>query len=233
MRASTRTELTQLAIIAGMFIAAFLTLPVAPETVAVRWNANGQPVGYASPAFALLLPPVLALVIYLVLRYVPLIDPGRANYSNFAGTYAFIRWITLLFLAGMYAIIHLALRGVAIDVGVIAPLAVGVLFIGLGNVMGKLRPNWFVGIRTPWTLSSKRAWTRTHAVGGRVFIVIGIAFALVPFARAVGLGASAVLAAAVAVAMLGVVYLFVYSYLVWRDDPDRIPPAGTLPADLS
>ena len=230
MRTSMRTEIGQLAVIAAMFVAALLTLPTAPERVPVRWDLQGRPSGYADPAFALLMPPVLALAIYLALRFLPLIDPGRANYATFAGTYVLMRWLMVLFLGGVYAVIHLALRGVAVDVALVVPLAVGILFIVLGNVMGKLRPNWFIGIRTPWTLSSKRSWTRTHAAGGRVFVVSGLAFLLVPFGRVAGIS-QALLAVAVAIAMAGVVYLFVYSYLAWREDPERIPPAGTLPGE--
>lgn len=230
MRTTWRTEVGQLAVIAAMFVAALVTLPTAPERVAVRWDLQGNATGYAGPAFALLMPPVVALLTYLGLRFLPLIDPGRANYATFAGTYTLVRWLIVLFLAGVYAVIHLALRGVAVDVGLLVPLGVGILFVLLGNVMGKLRPNWFVGIRTPWTLSSKRSWTRTHAVGGRVFVVIGLAFALVPFGRLAGIS-QLLLPAAVGIAMAGVLYLFVYSYLIWRSDPDRIPPAGTLPAE--
>jgi uncharacterized membrane protein len=230
MRTTWRTEVGQLAIIGAMFLAAFATLPTAPDRVTVRWDLQGRPSGYADPAFALLMPPIVTLFIYLALRYLPLIDPGRANYATFASTYALVRWIFVLFMAGVYAVIHLALRGVAIEVGVVVPLALGILFVIFGNVMGKLRPNWFIGIRTPWTLSSKRSWTQTHAVGGRVFVLIGLAFALVPAGRLFGI-AQLVLPGAVAVAMAGVLYLFVYSYRVWREDPERIPPAGTLPAD--
>jgi uncharacterized membrane protein len=230
MRVSLRSEIGQLAVIAAMFLMAVITLPQAPDRVPVRWDLEGRPSGYADPAFGLFMPPLVTLFIYLALRFLPLIDPGRANYATFAGAYALVRWIFVLFMAGVYAVIHLALRGVAVDMGVVVPLALGILFVIFGNVMGKLRPNWFIGIRTPWTLSSKRSWTRTHAVGGRVFVVIGLAFALVPAGRLFGI-AQVVLPVAVAVAMLGVVYLFAYSYLAWRDDPERIPPAGTLPAE--
>lgn len=140
--------------------------------------------------------------------------------------YALVRWVILLFLAGVYALIHVALRRAAIDVGLIVMLATGVLFVVLGNVMGKLRPNWFVGIRTPWTLSSKRSWTRTHAVGGRVFMIIGAVFIVAGISRA-----PFAVPVTAAIAMLGTVYLLAYSYVVWRSDTERIPPAGTLPTE--
>lgn len=232
MRTTWRNEIPQLLVIAAMFAAGVITLPTAPDNVPIRWNFQGQVTGYAHPAFALFFLPLLAFMIYLLFRFIPLVDPGRANYASFAGAYGLVRWLVTAFLAVVDALIHLALRGVPVDVGLVIPLALGLLFVLLGNVMGKLRPNWFVGIRTPWTLSSKRSWTRTHALGGRVFVAVGIVFFLSVLARSVGVArASTLFTVAVGIALIGVVYLTVYSYVVWRSDPERIPPAGTLPAD--
>ncbi len=231
MRTNARAEIGQVAIVAAMFVLAIVTLPVAPDRVPVHWDASGRVDGYTDPLLGLFGIPVMTLAFYLLLRYLPLIDPGRANYSTFAGAYGLMRWTILLFLAGIYGLNNLALRGVPVDIASILPLAVGLLLILIGNVMGKLRPNWFVGIRTPWTLSSKRSWTRTHAIGGRVFVIIGIFFLLVPVGRLAGIAPSLTVAIPLAVAMVGIAYLFAYSYFAWRDDPERIPPAGTLPAE--
>ena len=101
----------------------------------------------------------------------------------------------------------------------------GGLFVVLGNLLGKVRPNWFVGIRTPWTLSSKLAWDRTHRAGGWVFVLLGVLTM-----------ATAVLHAGWALRVLGVagvaslLGLVVYSYVLWRRDPEKTPPAGTQPA---
>lgn len=226
MRLSWRSELPQLAVIAAMFVAAVVTLPIAPERVPIRWDFSGAVSGYGPAPFALLFPPVLALAIYLLLLLLPLIDPGRANYASFRTAYAVVRWTLILFVAGVGVLIHLSLRGARVDVGVVMPLGLAILFIVLGNVMGKLRPNWFVGIRTPWTLSSKRAWTRTHQLAGPIFVAIGATFALSAIVRH-----PAALGLALAIAVGGTVVLAAYSYFVWRSDPDKIPPAGTLPAE--
>lgn len=231
MRTTRKSEIAQLAVVAAIFVAGLLTLLNAPARIPIHWDANGNPNGYGDPIFGLLLAPVLALGLYLLLRWLPMVDPGRANYATFAGPYATLRWAILLLMAVLQVQIVLAVRGIPIDAGILIPVAVGLLFIVLGNLMGKLRPNWFVGIRTPWTLSSKRSWVRTHAVGGRVFIVIGVAFLLVPATRLVGGRASTAIFVPTFLALAGALYLFVYSYLVWRNDPDRIPPAGTLPAE--
>jgi uncharacterized membrane protein len=99
------------------------------------------------------------------------------------------------------------------------------MLVVLGNVLGKLRPNWFVGIRTPWTLSSKSSWVRTHQAGAWVFVGAGIAF----MAAGVIRHGWAMLVAIILMGA-GALALIVYSFVVWRDDPDKVPPAGTLPA---
>jgi uncharacterized membrane protein len=82
-----------------------------------------------------------------------------------------------------------------------------------------------VGIRTPWTLSSKTSWTRTHQVGGWVFVFGGIAFMAAGLVhRPWAMMCAGVLFAA------GLLAIIVYSFVVWRNDPDKVPPAGTSPA---
>ena len=101
----------------------------------------------------------------------------------------------------------------------------GILFAGLGWFMPGLRSNFFAGIRTPWTLSSERAWATTHRVGGRLFLVFGVLMAV-----------TAVLSPGVFVwvTLAGVAVILVVttavSYAVWRRDPDRHRPAGADPA---
>ena len=105
-------------------------------------------------------------------------------------------------------------------------LAVGAMFFVMGNVLGKLRPNWFFGVRTPWTLSSKLSWNKTHRLAGWVFVLGGLLL------MAAGLvGTPTAMGIAFAVLMAGVLGAVTYSYFVWRSDPDRVPPAGTLPAN--
>ncbi len=232
MKTTWRVEIPQLAVLGLMFVGAAVTLPTAPERVPIHWGVTGRPDGYAAAFPGLFAIPAVTLATYLLLLVIPAIDPGRASYATFADVYLFVRRLILAFFAVIDAVVLLAIRGVAVDVSLVIPLVVGALLVLLGNVMGKIRPNWFVGIRTPWTLSSKLSWTRTHAVGGRVFVVVGLAFLLAPLSRATGLGSPALWSRVdLAVVAVGVVFLVVYSYLVWRSDPERVPPAGTLPSD--
>jgi uncharacterized membrane protein len=95
----------------------------------------------------------------------------------------------------------------------------------LFNVMGKIRPNWFVGVRTPWTLSSKLSWDKTHRLAGWLSVLMGVLFAIVAFVHnAWTLG---VMLSVDAACLIGIV---IYSYLVYRVDPNRVSPAGVTPS---
>ena len=226
MNTNWRRELPSLLVLAVMLVLLATTWPVAPDRVPVHWNAAGEIDRYGSRAFGLLFPPLLAVGLYLVLLFAPRIDPGRANYASFPDTYLVIRTAVLATIAVFYGVTCVSARGVAVSMDVVAPLTVGTLFVVLGSVMGKIRPNWFVGIRTPWTISSKTSWVRTHRLGGWLFLALGLAFV----ANALtGRRWAAEWIVGGVVAM--VVTLFAYSYLVWRTDPDKVPPAGTLPGN--
>lgn len=226
MRTNWRTEWPHWALLAGLFLAAAVAWPRAPERLPVHWNLAGEVDRYGGRVEGLLGLPLVALGLYALLRFLPQLDPGRANYALFSGAYGVIRFATLAVLAAVYGLVLASVAGWSVDVGVLVPILIGVLFIVLGGLMGKLRPTWFVGIRTPWTLSSKLAWTRTHRVGGWLFIAEGLLLIAAGLARSplfVGLVMAAILA--------GVLALNIYSYLVWRGDADKTPPAGSLPAE--
>jgi uncharacterized membrane protein len=225
MKIDWRTELPCWLLLAGMFFMAAISWSSAPAQIPVHWGLEFQPDRYGGKFEGLLFLPLMGLGLYIFLLFLaPRIDPGRANYPRFASTSAVLRIALLAFMAGIYALVHLWIRGIEWSFGVLLPIMLGVLFIVLGNLMGKVRPNWFIGIRTPWTLTSKVAWSRTHRLGGWLFIVCGflwLASALVHRAWAAVVPLVVLLAGSLA--------LSVYSFFLWRSDPDKVPPAGTEP----
>ncbi|MGE5175577.1 MAG: SdpI family protein [Hyphomicrobiales bacterium] len=225
-RTSWRTEWPHWLLLAAMFALAAINWSTAPARIPVHWDAAGEVDRYGGRFEGILLMPLLAVVIYLLFRFLPRLDPGRANYASFAGAFATLRLAVLGVLAAIYGVMLLAMRGHRVDMATVVPFLIGLLFLVIGSVLGKLRPNWFFGIRTPWTLSSKEAWVKTHRLGGWVYIGIGVLLLLVGVIRrewsvyAIIFGAGG-----------GTLWVLVYSYLVWRRDPNRVPPAGTSPAD--
>jgi uncharacterized membrane protein len=227
IRTTWWTEGPQWLVLLAMFALAAWSWRTAPERVPVHWNADGQVDRFGGKPEGLLVAPVVALAIYVLMRVLPRLDPGRANYASFAGAYNVIRLTALAMFATIYGWTHLQMRGLAApDAQRLFPLLMGLVFIVLGGVMGKIRPNWFVGVRTPWTLSSKRSWVQTHRLAGWLFVLAGLSMWACLIVRPSWVGgvipASVLLASGVSV---------VYSYFVWRTDPDKVPPAQTLPLD--
>lgn len=199
------------AVLTVAWAASFAALPFAPERYPIHFGTNGEVDSYASRWFGLFLMPAIITLVTVLYNLQPRIDPRRANYAAFPGTFRLMRLAIVIVLTG----IHLATIAVALgwDIRIdrVVPLMVGVLFTILGNVLGKTRPNWFIGIRTPWTLSSDDVWTRTHRFVGRLMVVAGLLMVgtslLLP---------SATLYVVVVTAALIAVGSFAYSYWVWR-----------------
>jgi uncharacterized membrane protein len=219
-----RIELVLIALIALMFAAAIVVWPSAPSEIPVHWNAAGEVDRFGGKFEGLLGLPLLALGIYLLMRYLPRIDPARANYARFGGAYLAIRAGVLALMAGIYGLVIAWVLKAPVDVSRAVPVAVGALFVLFGSVLGQVKPNWFVGIRTPWTLSSTTSWARTHRLGGYLFVALGVLFAATGAFKLGRFGYVVVGAAVAATAVL-----VVYSYVVWRRDPDKQPPPGAGP----
>ncbi len=226
MKVSWRTELPSWLLMAGMWILAGLSWAWAPDRIPVHWGWNGQPDRFGGKAEGLLLMPAMTLGIYVLMLVLPRIDPGRANYRSFAGAYTVARLVMVTAFALIYGVTQLYIRNQALDTSTAVMSIVGGLLLVLGSLMGKLRPNWFIGVRTPWTLSSKLSWVRTHRLGGWLFTGLGLALILAALIHTAW-----ALTAVMALFVVAVVWLTVYSYLVWRADPDKVSPAGTLPAE--
>lgn len=220
-----RAELLHWLIVGGMWIGAGVTWAAAPDRIPVHWDLYGEVNRYGGKVEGLIGLPLMASVIYLALLLLPRIDPGRDNYRQFAGAYSTLRLSMSITLAAVYAVVHLWIRGQHVAITTAVPIMIGLLLIVVGNTMGKIRPNWFVGIRTPWTLTSKRAWVKTHRAGGWLLIADGVGLMVAGLSGWVW-GIPALIGGLLA----GVAWLWVYSYRVWRADPHKMPATSTLPA---
>jgi uncharacterized membrane protein len=105
---------------------------------------------------------------------IPYLDPRKERYEQFNKVYHIFKNIILAMLVIVYFLMCLNGLGYNLPIGVIMPALIGLLFIIMGNYMAKLKRNWFVGIRTPWTMSSEEVWNKTHRVGGKMFILAGL-----------------------------------------------------------
>jgi uncharacterized membrane protein len=185
--------------------------PRLPETVPTHWNFAGQPDGYSSRLWASVLGPIAIVALTGLFQVLPRIDPRGRNYQKFPDTYWMLVNGVLAF--GLVAHATLLANGVGAPVNPTRVLTVagGLLFVLVGNYLGRIESNWFLGIRTPWTLSSDTVWRKTHRTAGWLFVVAGLGVAAVGAVRPVGFVPLLAIAAALVAAVP-----MVQSYVLWR-----------------
>jgi len=210
-----------LLIIAAAIAASVAVYPSLPLTIPTHWDVLGRPNGWSSRLWGAWLMPIFLVVAWAFMRVLPSIDPRGSNYVKFGGAFEGIIITTMLFMLGLHAIILRAALGYPVAMERVVPLGMGVLFIVIGNLLPRAHPNWFVGIRTPWTLSSDRVWEKTHRFGGRVFVASGLLILL--GALLMPQWGHIVLFAIVLVCVASTV---VYSYLEWKREQTTTAAAG-------
>ncbi len=191
--------------------------PQLPPTVATHWSLNGTPDGYSSRLWALVIIPLMLVVMTVIFNVLPKIDPRHENYAKFLSSYWLIANAVIVFLLVAHGLIIAAGLGFSIKIDRLMPLGIGLLFVFLGNFLTRVEPNWFVGIRTPWTLSSDTVWRRTHRTGGWVFVIGGMVLASTAL-----LPRAAFLPLLVATIVIMPAIPIVQSYVLWkREQHDR------------
>jgi len=206
----SRANLLSLALVAGAFAAAALLYRRLPDPVPVHWDAHGHVNGYMPKPWGALVMPLVTLGVSLLLLVLPRLSPRGFRVDRFQATFDLIQTSIVGFLFFATLLVLLAGAGFGVSVARAVPLGVGVLLVVLGNVLGKVTKNFFVGIRTPWTLASDEVWLRTHRLGGRVFVVAGLVLAI---AGLLGSGGAAPI---VAVSLAAPLIPIVYSYVIYR-----------------
>ncbi|MDI6736950.1 MAG: DUF1648 domain-containing protein [Nanoarchaeota archaeon] len=197
-------------IILASFAIGLYFYPWMPEKMALHWNAAGEVNGYMPKAVALFLMPVLSVILFIMFLAIPRLDPMKHNIGKFRGYYDNFILILFTFLFYIYLLTILWNVGARFNMSQMLAPAFGFLIYYCGILMQNAKRNWFIGIRTPWTLSNETVWEKTHLLGGKLFKAAGVIAFLglfVPryaifFFLAPVLGFS--------------VFLFVYSYVKYR-----------------
>lgn len=186
--------------------------PRLPAQIPTHWDLSGRADGWSPKFPGIVLLPLTVLGTWASGWFLPHLDPRR-EYERFGATWWLLINVVTLFLGLMGVLVLGVGLGWPIDIGMVGPLLTGVLFVGLGNYLPRVRANWWLGVRTPWTLSSDHVWQRTHRLAGWTFVVGGLLMMATVFLPRVSRGW--VMPLAVIVAALVPV---VYSYLVWREE---------------
>ncbi|MED3883900.1 SdpI family protein [Priestia aryabhattai] len=190
-----------------------VALPHLPATMPIHWGANGEADGFATKINAMILTVGIMVLIYFIIAFVPRIDPRKENYKYFSKTYNILLNAVLLlfFFVNMSTILQGL--GYNVPMSYIAPIMAGLVFIIIGNYLQRVRSNYFMGIRTPWTLSNENVWKKTHRLSGKIFFIGGLLILISAFLpdgyKSVILWGSIVLCVAVP---------YLYSYVAYKKE---------------
>jgi uncharacterized membrane protein len=203
--------LSLLVILAGFFLGYFL-YPQMPERMASHWNGLGRVDGYMDKGWALFIMPGLGLIMLLMMIFLPKLDPLKKNVKVFQNYYyGFILGI-IIFLFYIYLLTIFWNLGISFNMIRTLVPAFAILFFYCGILVEKAKQNWFIGIKTAWTLSNEKVWDKTHKLGGKLFKASAIIslFGLLSDKIAIWLVIGPVILSSITV--------IVYSYIIFKQE---------------
>lgn len=202
-------------------VAAYL-YPGLPEQIPTHWNGAGEIDDYTPKPWGVILLPLAAMLAFGTMRLIPIISPKGFRTDKFMDVVNVFAVVIVGFMSWISILVLLVANGHDVRINELTFAGVGLMFVVLGNYMGKVRKNFFIGIRTPWTLASDEVWSRTHRMGGKVFMLLGLFMMINSIFR---VPEKWLIASIVAGALIPVVY----SYVIYRkiegfsDDGDEDP----------
>ena len=204
-------NIIQVSLLLASVILSIYFYQIFPAVVPTHWGVSGEVNGWGPRWLGAFLLPAILFAIYFLFGLLPKIDPKRANYEDFKKAFNVFKTAIMSVLFAVYIIASLNAVGVMVSVAFWTPVFIGMLFIVIGNYFGKIRNNYFVGIRTPWTLSSEEVWNKTHRLGGKLFVIGGLAMMLMGFVP-IALRMPLLIAVIFVIAVVPIVY----SYLLYK-----------------
>jgi uncharacterized membrane protein len=198
---------------------AWTQLPAGAQ-VPIHWGLDGRIDAYAPKEIGLFLWPILATALAAVLAVIPRFEPRRANLERSSKAYGAVWVAVVALLGGLHLLFVAAALGTDVDISRVVLIGIGLLFLVIGNYLPKVRPNYLMGIRTPWTLASDLSWTRTHRLGGRLFVIEGLVLAVLGL---LDVGPELLVVTIIGAIVVLLVIVSAYSYQVWKVDPEKRP----------
>jgi immunity protein, SdpI family len=198
---------SQLLIVAAMLVTGLILFDSLPDQLPSHWNIAGEVDAYVDKGLGIYLFPGITLAIALLFPILSSIDPRKKKYKAFQRPWHILQMAIVLFFAYIYFVtLYLAFHP---EVSIVQFIfaGMGILFIVIGNYLGKVRQNYFVGIKTPWTLDNEEVWNKTQRVGGWSFLIAGLIILINGFVQW-QLVASMIVAVSIA-AILPIVYSYV------------------------
>jgi len=206
------TTIIVLVLIIGATLAGILLWNQLPDPMASHWEANDQVNGYMSRFWGVFMMPLVLLGMFLIFLIIPRIDPLRANIAQFRETFNLFIAFMVGFMTYVHALTLLWNLGYTnFGIGNAILPAIGLLFIVVGSLLRKAKRNFFIGIRTPWTLSSDTVWEKTHQLGSVLFMISGVLAVIGGF-----IGGNTAFWMLIIPLIGSTVFLLVYSYVLYE-----------------
>lgn len=162
------------AVILATFAGTVVAYPQLPNIVPMHWDLQGEVNGWGPKWTLFLFGPGMMLFIVLLFAALPWLSPRKFEVDSFRATYLYIMMALVALLAYVHLLILFSALGMVVDVSRALEGGICLLLALLGNVMGKVRRNFFVGIRTPWTLANEQVWNATHRFAGKTIFAGGL-----------------------------------------------------------
>jgi len=196
-------------VLLGVYVA--WIYPDLPDPMPTHWDAAGQVDDQTAKAIGAPLVAAIPMFIFIVFKLIPVLSPRGFRTESFTNVLNILMMASVVFGCAIGIGVMRAARDSSGDITTLVLVAVGFLLIIMGNFLGKVRKNFFLGIRTPWTLASDEVWAKTHRLGGWCFVIAGIVMVIMGAAMP-GAGMPWVITVVVAIAVIPVVY----SYIAYR-----------------
>ena len=183
-----------------------------PEKVASHWGPRGEVNGFMPKFWGIFLMPLISIALLLLFIIIPKFDPLKKNYEKFRRYYDSFILMVIIFLFYIFLLTIIWNLGIFFNMSLAIIPAIGFLFFYIGILLKNTKRNWFLGIRTPWTLSSDIVWDKTHRLGSKLFMLSGI-ITLVGI-----LFPDLFIWFVLAPVLISSVWLYLYSYLVYKKE---------------
>lgn len=169
-----RADIISFIFICTTIVVAAVLYPNLPEQIPIHWNVRGEVDGYMKKPGGVFIMPAMALFTYVIMKVIPIISPRGYRTDKFADVVNVFQVTLVGFMSIVAVLVLLEAHGLNVRINEMIIAGTGLLFVILGNYMGKIGKNFFIGIRTPWTLASNEVWNRTHRLGGWLFMLSGV-----------------------------------------------------------
>ena len=169
-----RADIISLLFVFSAIAVAAILYPSLPEQIPTHWNAQGQVDGYMKKPGGVIIMPAMAVFTFVIMKLIPVISPKGFRTDKFSDVFGVLQVTLVGFMSIVAILVLLEARGLDVRINEMIIAGTGLLFVIIGNYLGRVRKNFFIGIRTPWTLASDEVWNRTHRIGGRLFILSGV-----------------------------------------------------------